>query len=360
MPGIAYTSIADLITSTLYDLPKTFADTMRQVEYPLCRLFFNQYKRKSKGLGYDKKIRLTAKTTFQFVRPYQRTTTEHEDVLGKQITPWVFWEQKLEFDTRAEDMNSGGAQVIDTMKAERSAAYENIFNRLEDALADVPLNSSDDKHPYGLPYWAPTLELNTADTTGGFNGKTVIFRDATTSTTRAGLDLSLAANARARSFVGTYSGYYDQQCQDLLRRAMTRTNFGTLAQLEGDKPAGASPGDMNLLAAHDMCDQIEVRANQGPDDQGGDAGKFKDPMFRGVKFIRTPNLENFAYAPIYGIKRSKTFGIVLRDDWMQEEKAMNDVDGSQIFVVPIHGTFNLTCDDPRSGLFCLHVLRTAA
>lgn len=361
MPGVPYTSVGDLVTNTLNDLKKTWTDTMRQTEYPLCRLFFSQYKKGSDGgTGWEKRIRLAAKTTFQFVRPFQATSTQHEDLTGKQITPWVFWEQKMEFDERTKEMNSGGAMIIDNMKVQRSGAYENIFNRMEDALSDVPQNSTDDLGIYGLPYWAPTLELNTADADGGFNGKTIYFKDATTSTTRAGLDLNLSANARARSFVGTYSGYTDTAFYDLLRRAVTRTNFGTLAQIEGEKPAGSSPGDMYLLASHDMCDQIEARINRGPDFQQGDTERFTEAQFRGIKFVRTPTLANFAYNPVYGIKRSKVFGIVLKDQWMKEKAAMNSQATPLTWVVPIHASCNLTCDDPRSGIFVLHTVRTAA
>lgn len=361
MAGVPYASIGDLITSTLYDLPKTWTDTLRQVDYPLTRLFFSKYKSsKDGGIGYEKKIRMTAKTTFQFVRPYQATATQHEDLLAVQRTPWTFYEQKMEFDERTKEMNSGGAAIVDNMKVERSGAYENAFNRMEDALGDAPLNSSDDLSLYGLAYWAPTLELNVEDPEGGFNGKTVYFRDGTSSTTRAGIDLSLSRNARGRSFCGTYSGYADRAFFDLLRRAVTRTNFGTLAQIEGEKPAGSSPGDMYLLASHDMCDQIEERINKGPDDQKGDVERFTDPQFRGIKFIRTPTLANYAYSPVYGIKRSKVYGIVLKGDWMRELPAMNSQATPLTWVVPIVGTCNLTCDDPRSGIFVLHTTRTAA
>lgn len=361
MAGIAALSIGDVITNTLSDLQKTFTDTMRQTEYPLCRLFYSQYKKGSNGgTGWDKKIRLAPKTTFQFVLPYQATATQHEDLTGKQVTPWVHWEQKMEFDERTKEMNSGGAMIIDNMKMERSGAYENIFNEMEDALTLAPLNATDARSIYGLPYWAPTLELNTADSDGGFNGKTIYFRDGTSSTTRAGLDLSLSKNARGRSFVGTYSGYTDTAFYDVLRRAVTRTNFGTLAQIEGDKPAGSSAGDMYLLASHDMCDQIEARINRGPDFQQGDTERFTDPQFRGIKFIRTPTLGNLAYSPVYGIKRSKVFGIVLKDTWMKELPAMNSQATPLTWVVPIVATCNLTCDDPRSGIFVLHTVRTAA
>lgn len=360
MPGVQYTSIGDLIVGTLRDLPKTFTDTMRQVEYPLTRLFYTQYVSKSQGTGYEKKIRKAAKTTFQRVLPYQATATQHEDLLVAQNTPWVFFEQKMEFDDRVMKMNSGGPQIIDMMKAERSGAYEDIFNNLEDDLASAPSTSGDPRTPYGLPYWFPTLSLNTSDPTGGFNGQTIYFRDGTSSTTRAGVDLSLAANARLRTFAGTYSGYADEAFFDLLRRAMTRTNFGTLAHLEGDKPAGSSPGDMYLLASHDMCDQIAKRVNKGPDDQNGDTERFRDGQFRGVGFIRSPNFENFAYNPVYGIKRSKTFGIVLKGGWMQEIPAQNSQATLRTYVIGITGDYNLTCDDPRSGGFCLHTVRTAA
>lgn len=361
MAGARYDDLGDLLNTTLPDLPRTFSSTLRQTDYPLTRMFFTEFKRKKQGgKWYEKRIRARARTTFQFVNLYEPTGALQEDLVVVQRTDWIHWQEKMPFDDREVDANSGGAQIIEMMEERRDGSYEGIYNGLEDDLSDVPDNSSDRKHLSGLPYWAPTLELNSEDPDGGFNGKTIYFRDGTSSTTRAGVDLSDARNQRARTFVGTYSGYADEPFFDLLRRAITRTNFGTLLQLEGEKPADSSAGGMYLLADHDMNDQLVRRINKGPDDQNGDIERFDQAKFSGVKMVRVPTLSSFAYKPVYGCKRAKTFGIVLKDRWMKELKAINSQSTPETWVVPIVGTCNLTCDDPRSGIFNLHVKRTAA
>lgn len=361
MPGVTISSLGDLLNSTLPDLPKTFSDTLRQTDYPLTRLFFTQFKRsKSGGKWYEKRIRVSAKTTFQFVNLYEPTGSMHEDLMAVQRTDWAHWQEKMSFDDREIDMNSGAARIIELMEEQRSGSYEAIFNGIEDNLTLAPLTAGDTKSLAGLPYWFPTLELNTFDPEGGFNGKTVYYRDGTSSTTIAGIDRSTSANARVKSFVGTYSGYADAAFFQLLRRAITRTNFGTLMQLEGEKPADSTSGGMYILASHDMNDQIVERINKGPDDQQGDVERFDQAKFNGIKFVRVPTIANLAYNPVWGVKKSKTFGIVLKDNWMKEGKALTSPNTPQTHTVAITGTCNLTCDDPRSGGFCLHTTRTAA
>lgn len=361
MPGVSIASLGDLLNSTLPDLPKTFSDTLRQTDYPLTRLFFTQFKRsKSGGKYYEKRIRVSTKTTFQFVNLYEPTAALHEDLMAVQRTDWAHWQEKMAYDDREIDMNSGAARIIELMEEQRSGSYEAIYNGIEDGLTLAPQNSTDTKNIAGLPYWFPTLELNTVDPVGGFNGKTVYFRDGTSSTTIAGIDRSTATNGRVKTFAGTYSGYADEAFFNLLRRAITRTNFGTLMQLEGEKPADSTSGGMYILASHDMNDQIVARINRGPDDQMGDVERFDQAKFNGIKFVRVPTIGDLAYNPIWGVKKSKTFGIVLKDNWMKEGKAINSQTTPQTWVVPITGSCNLTCDDPRSGGFCLHTVRTAA
>lgn len=361
MPGIQYRSIGDLINSTLDNLPAKYQETMRDVKYPCMRLFFSQYKKSiGGGTGHRMQLRLLDKTSHKQVLPYQATATKHEDLLTFQVTDWTFGENKIEFDERVIRMNENGARIIEFMKAQRSGAYANTINVKEDMLTGVPVNASDKLSYWGLPYWFRTLALNVTDNTGSFSGQTVYYQDASTATTRAGIDLALAANARGRNFAGTYSGYADEQFFDLLRRAMTRTDFGTMFELEGEKPAGSSPSDMYVLVSLDMHDQLAKRVNKGPDDQNGDVERFSDPTFRGVKFIPTPTLGNYAYNPVYGIKRSKVYGIVLGDEWMKETPALNSTQQLRVWVRGIHDTSNLTSDDCRSGGFVLHTVRTAA
>lgn len=364
MAGIAYRSVADVINTTLDNLPAKYQETMQLQNLPLVKLFFTDYKQGVPGgTGHRMQIRVLDKTTHKQVLPYQGTKTKHEDVSAYQITNWTFGENKIEFDERLIRMNENGARIVEYMKMQRSAAYANTLLAKERMLCNVPDNSSDGLKYWGLPYWFRTLTAGQSDPTGGFNGKTIIWGDGSTTgnTTRAGLDLSTTRNARLPNFVGTYSGYIDEAFFDLLTRAMTRTDFGTVFHLEGEKPAGSSPSDMYLIADHDRCDQMEKRVNKGPDDQGGDVRRFTDGAvtFRGVKFVRCPALSESAitYAPVYGIKRSKTKGIVLGGDWLTEGKATNSTEQLQVWVRGIFDTSNLTCDDARSGGFVLHTVR---
>lgn len=360
-PGIAYRSIPDLINNTLDNLPNQFQETLRDTDAPCFKLFFGK-NRKSipSGTGHQMRIRVLDATTYKNVLPYEATSTKHDDYSVFQLTNWTFGEQKMEFDERVIRQNQGGAQIVDMMKIQRSAKQADLIFSKEDQLTGIMDSATDDRRYWGLPYWLRTLDINVADPTGAFAGKRAYFRDGTNSLLRAGIDLSTTRNGRLPNFAGTYSGYIDEAFFDLLRRALTRTAFSTFAELEGEAPASSAPADCWILASHDNCDQWIKRINKGPDDQQGDTERFQDPQFRGVKVMRVPTLGNYAYSPIYGIKRSKIHGIVLGDMWLKETEAVRSPSQLQTWVRGIHDTSNLTMDECRSGGFVLHTVRTAA
>jgi hypothetical protein len=365
MPGgVTIDNLGDLLNVTLPVLPRTYSETMRQTDYPLVRLFFTQFKRSfSGGKFYEKRVRARARSTFSFVNMYESTPALQQDLMIVQGTRWIHWQEKMPFDEREVDINSNPAQIIELMAERRSGSYESIMNGLEDDLANVRQNAGDSKHLDGLAWWFRTLAINAENPEGGFDGVTAYFRDGSSTTihtTGYDADRANVNNARLRNFVGTYSGQADKPFFDLLRRAITRTNFGTLVQFEGEKPAASTPSGMFILADHDMNDQIVERINKGPDDQMGDLERFTEAKFAGVRFVRVPTLSDYAYRPVYGVKRSKTMGIVLKNRWMREMKALNSQATPETWVVPIVGTCNLTCDDVRSGGFVLHTKRTAA
>ncbi len=365
MPGAVIESLGDLLSLTLPQLPKKYTQTLRQTDYPLTRIFFSEMKKSLRGgKWYEKRIRLRARGTFQFVNIYEATGAIQQDLMGVQATPWIHWMEKMPYDDREIDINDGAPQIVELMQERRDGSYEAIYNGHEDDLGLAPQSASDRKHLTGLPFWFRTLALNAEDPIGDFNGITAYYRGGTSTTlhdtSANALDRSVLDNQRLRNFVGTYSGVADEQFFDLLRRAITRTNFGTLVELGGEAPAASTPDSCMLLADHDMNDQMVRRINKGPDDQNGDVERFTEGKFAGIRFVRVPTFGSIAYRPVYGIKRSKVKGIVLKDRWMKELKALNSQATPETWVVPIVGTCNLTCDDVRSGGFVLHTKRTAA
>jgi hypothetical protein len=364
MPGVTIDSLGDLLNLTLPALPRNYSETLRQVDYPLVRIFFSQFKRSFQGgKWYQKSVRARARSTFGFVNLYESTGALQEDLMINQGTRWVHWQEKMPFDDREEAMNSGVAAVIEMMQERRSGSYEAIFNGLEDDLTLAPKSATDSKSLNGLPYWFRSLDINAEDPIGSFAGIRAYFRDGTSSTLHTEgytADRNSVDNQRLRNFAGTYSGAMDTPARQLLRRAITRTNFGTIVQMNGEKPAPSTPSSMYILADHDINDQMVELINKGPDDQNGDVERFTEAKFAGIKFVRVPTLSDLAYRPIFGVKRAKTYGIVLKNRWMKELAARNSQGGPETWVVPIVGTSNLTCDDVRSGGFCLHVKRTAA
>lgn len=347
----------DVLDATLAVLPKTYTETLRLTDYPLTRAFFESAKRKPGGKGYEKRVRIRNRGGFRFVNAYETTSTSQEDLIAILKTPWCHWEQKMSFDEKEEAINSGESeQIIDLMQMRRADAYESIYNGIEEACISVPQNDNDDKPFFGLPYLLPPLADNEEDADGGFNVTAYTKGDGTgDSNTIQGIDRSDIANERGRTYGATYSGNADEPFFDTLRRALKRTSFRAIPNLAGDKFPQMNPNF--IFVNEDMDDQLDKRINKGPDDKQGDFERFTTPQFRGANFHRVPMMNALSYNPVWGVRTSKLYGIVLKGRWMAEKKALNSQAGIETWVKAVVGSCNLTNDDPRTSGFCIHTVR---
>lgn len=359
MPGVAVTSLNDVLVATFKKAPRRkFQETQKYTDHPGVRNVFGNGREDVKGgTSFSTLIRRTTSNTMRTVRPYEVTSFQANDTLINIDTPWCFYQDKAVLDSKVVDLNSNddGTQIVDIVKAIESDKVEGQTIRMERDVWLPPLSSTDTTTLRGIiGYWFAPLAAAASDTTGGFNGTTAVFRDTSTSTTIGGQDRSNVANERLRNFVGTWSGTVDPTLLSQMRRCMTRTNFNFIEGLEGE-PVKAS-GKKFIYAGHNVCDALEEMVNQGPDDTNGDLIRFINPLVRGQKVMRVPVLDElFSYNPIVAVDHSKLFGIVLRGNWMKRTDPLR-VD-STISGWSYETTANVHCTDIRGAGWLLHTVR---
>jgi hypothetical protein len=361
--GGEITNTGDLLACTLPKLARTFSETLRNTDTPATKVFFGGSRAKSSsGTSYVKKVRAQVLPNFRFVNMFETRSRPINDVMVQLQMLWRHWDTHWGMDDREVAMNSDAEQIIDIIKGRRSGCYEDAYNVIEAELCGQPKSKISSGKPdtdslWGLLYYFPTLKVGEGTVgTAGFDGDEVTYGDGDTDSVIAGADRTNIRNERLRTMVGCYDEI-DENFINVLRYCMTRTAFMTMPELEGDDPAPKTP--VTMFAAHSTVDDMIARVNQGPDDKEGDLERFSTVRFQGIPFIRTPEFDAKAFLPVVGVKLSKTYGRILKGRWFKELKPMNSREAPETWVVPTVGSCNLCCDDPRSGGFTLHKIRTA-
>jgi hypothetical protein len=353
-------SMLDLLTNARAIQTKgQMTATRSRTDSPVSRLVFGEHgKNHSGGTAYEVRVRLNESGSYIKEEFYGDTPTARRNVMGKISIPWAYWQVAPSYDEKELQENRGGESIVDTLDTIFDDAYTEDEERTEGMMVGTPASSTDTNSIWGLPVWFPTLPLNTSDTTGGFNAYRWYYQDGTSTDSLGSLDCSDVRYERLRRWAGTYTEI-NQAFFDLFRRARTRTNFRSIANVKGEMAEGMN----TCFAGHATCDSIEARGNQGPDDQQGDAGgKFTVARCQGIVVLRAPVIDSLAYSPVWGVKLGPRglFGSKQAGRWKREYPFMNDPDRNSVYIAPIKSGGNTVCRDVRGGGFCLHVTRTAA
>lgn len=364
MPGIPLASIPDRVNTTLNDLNKgNIGATYKYSDYISLRLIWGTGGASEAikgGSQWEKRMRMRASTSTRMTRfmegtPYNRTAlTEVVKFDWRNIE-----DKSIVYDDRDELFQKEPQAIIDELSdVMKPGAEEGFANLLEDQTFGSPSNSSDDTSLAGLRFLAGWVASGSIDTTGGFNGQTTYYADATSTTTVGNIDASLAKNRNWRPFVATHSGSFDTTCRQTLRRALTVANFRGIQGKAVDK-SGRPGGKWVVFLNTTFALSYEDDANKGSDDLEGDLSKFNGQLyFRSTPLIRVEALDADAYSPIIGIYTKYVYGLRARDMWMYYSKPTQvSVENNHTWVQPLDATCALVCENRRAGIFNIHLGR---
>jgi hypothetical protein len=365
--GVDNALLADLLATTLKDLPKNQVEVMWDSQnYEFCHIYQENRRQIDGGTSIQRNVILDRNGRAKYRRLYDTDAPAVDNNVQTIDVPWCQIGTDYSWDVveilRNKSSSKGFINLIETRKLER---MWDLAELIEDRGWATPTSATDKLYPYGIPYYINFTD-NSA-TTGGFVGKTVRYTGGTTGTIVAGIDGNVEPKWR------NYADLYTKVDNSLLRRlrsAVRRTRFrpAPIVKSMGDDSVG-SP--IKLYANDDVVTELEDLSDKRDDNTAPQdlAGKMLHSFDGVVHFNRMPLMyipqldgltvtdstaASFAPDPIYCVDWTKLQPVVQDGYWMEEGKPMVDRGQHTTFSVFLDGSHNNLCGNRRTVGFVLH------
>lgn len=360
--GVKNTQLLDLLSTTLPDLPDNeFEVAWDHEDYEVCNRWFRSDKIDvDGGVTIDRRIMLDDSGAARYVRLYEPSQIEVNDVLKRISIPWCQLETNWSIHALEILRNRSRAKgFIKLIMQRRVDAMVALANKIEERAWATPINENDDLNPYGLPYWL-CLAANDSTSSGGFIGQTVRFTDGTTSTTRAGL--SSASYDKWRNWAGTYTSI-NRTLIKRMRLASLKTRFRSPMIV---RDVRESPTDnFRIYMNAETLVEFEEQAHTQNDNLGADIARYRGAtLFNRIPMINIPQLDgytvidggssNFEPDPIFGVNHNKFYPIVQEDYWLSESEPQTDRQQHNVFTTFVDGAHQYMCTNLRTAGWVMH------
>jgi len=355
--SVSNDQLADLIATTLADLPQGEYEVMWDDQnYEFAEIYHESRRQIDGGTSIQRNVVFDETGNARYRRMYDTDNPAVQNVHTQINVPWCqigshFSWDKLEI-LRNKNSEKG---FINLMETRRMDGYWSLANLIEERGWKTPTSPTDNKNPYGVPYYLNML--NAGDVTAGFRGQTIRYQDGSTGTVCAGVDA--ATEAKWRNYADVYTRV-DNSFLRKLRRAFISTRFRTPRGVKG--PGMDKPGrSVKLYTNLDMNIELQDLADKRDDSNTSKdlAGKQLVDVEGTVYFNRRPivyipQLDGVTYNPLYCVDWSKIQPIVQDGYWMLESEPMTDRSQHTTFTVFIDGSHQNLCINRRTAGFVLH------
>jgi len=256
---------------------------------------FNQLMRQSRiqtsttGRGWQWQVMVQQSGAARHVGLFEVDSVNVGDVLKQANVPPRFANSNYAIDLREQLMNAGPAEIVDIVKTRRMDAMISFAELLDADFWESPSASSDDKKPWGTPYWFPY------DSAVGFNGgDNAAFANGPA-------DIDSDTYSRWKYYSGQYTNVTKPDLIRKMRKAATFVGFRT--------PMGANiipsynTGDnFGYYTNYNVIGVMEELLESQNDNLGRDIASMDGRiMFRGNPVVWVPRLEGRAGDPVYGL-----------------------------------------------------------
>ena len=365
--GIDNTALADLLATTLRDLPKGQFEVMWDSQnYEFCKIYQEHRRQIDGGTSIQRNVILDRFGRARYRRLYDTDTPTVDPAQFVINVPWTQIGTDYSWDVLEILRNKSSAKgFINLLESRRVERMWDLAELIEDRGWKTPASATDTLFPYGIPYYINFLSNGVS--TGGFSGQTIRYQGGTTGTICAGIDAS--AEPKWRNYADVYARV-DNSLLRKLRSAVRRTRFRPAAFVQ--KPGDDSVGSIIKLYANDaVCTELEDLADKRDDSNTPDdlSGKMLHNFdgtthFNKMPVVYIPQLDDVsindstgaAMNPngIYCVDWSKLQPIVQEGYWMEEGKPMVDRGQHTTFTVFLDGSHNNLCINRRTTGFVIH------
>lgn len=351
--GVALSNFGDLANHCLAKFKNkgAFESAFEYQRFIACDHWFRDDRIKfDDGKSIEWRLILESDGSAKYVDQFERNEEEnYTDLALTGTAPWVRLVGKATFEEVEASLRKNESALIDYMKSRFYVGVKDLMLKIEDRIVGVPTNASDSKSPRGLKYWISYLNSGTTDYTGGFNAYTVIWGDATTTTTKGGVDG--AQQRHWRNWAANHAGL-NMPTLDTLARGLLYTDFVAPRDLkEYYNPKKQTRRIYTSLAQQSEYERL---LNQTPDNKNGDLRRFRGENgildFRGIEWIGMKHLESESYEPIFVVSMPNFFPFVHSEWWMKRSKAMNSRTMHTVWTTFFDCLFNFGCDNVRNQM----------
>ena len=361
--AVKNSELADLIATTLNDLPKQYFEvTWDNQDYEFCRIYQTERMVIDGGEQIERKVILSPTGNARYRRLYDTDEPTVGDVVHTIQVPWTIIGTNYSWDKVeiARQKNSAKG-FISLLKIRRIDGLWDLANLIEERAWKTPTNSSDDLYPYGVPYYLRMLDAGS--TTDGFNAQTIRYQDGSIGYVCAGINAN--TSSRWKNYAGVYSAI-DNSLLRKFRLAFLYTNFK--APLFINDPAQKRAAAKRIYTDFDNVVDLQDLADAKDDNHTGKdvLGNLKMdetglvyinrlpvvpvPQLNGV----TDPVKGTATKPIYCVNFEKFIPFVHEGYWMEETEPMTDRTQHTTFTVYLDGEHNNLCTNVRGAGFVIH------
>lgn len=365
--GVDASALADLLATTLRDLPKGEFEAMWDNQhYEFARIYAEERREVDGGTSIQRNVIFDEDGSAAYRRLYDTdspTVTQNQKVIN---VPWTQFSFNYSWDELELMRNKNSAKgFIDLIQSRRTRALWSAGNLMETRGWLTPTSATDTLFPYGIPYYVNFLD--DGSTTDGFNAKTVRYQGGTTGTIVAGIDG--AVEPKWRNYAAVYTRV-DNALLRKMRSAVRRTRFqpAKFMMKPGNDKWGANAC---IYVNDDTCTELEDLSDKRDDNNTPDdlSGKMLHNFEGTAHFNRmpikyVPQLDGFTVTggsatvntvdPIFCIDWTKLQPIVQEGYWMVEKKPMVDRGQHTTFTVFNDSCHQNLCINRRTAGWVIH------
>ena len=300
--SLNYDQIADLVLTTQDLLIKrgAFVDLQTDLtDYVAVREMWEKRKKKfDGGLDWAFQAQTDHNHSAKAVGMYETDSSAFTDNMIEGKVGPKFVNANMVFDLRERALQGSAEQIVDYVESKYIAMMISFYELLETYLWSKPVNSSDDKKPYGIQYWI------TKGASEGFNGVDPVGF----SSGRAGI--SSTNYPRWANFTNTYSAVSKTDLLRAMRRAHKKTRFRSPVSHANPDLSTMGNGIYVNLDTSTVLEEIAEDQNMNIGKDLSTNGAF----FKSSPIIYAPKLDDDTDDPVYMIDW-KTMAIGTAPGW---------------------------------------------
>lgn len=341
MPTLRDIDIADMLTTTLYDLGRgRFHQIAQELqEYiVLPRLLRKgRIRIQASGVGIKETLMTSIGGTARWVGLLEEDAINFNDLLDTMTVNWCRLTDNMAWERRMLLENRGEARINNVIKPQRVAMMLRIADALEEGFFAAP-DSTDIKKPWGIKYWM------VKNSSTGFNGGL-----PSGFSTVAGVNLTDSPTFKNYTFQ-----YTNVTKSDLIKKL--RTAHRKCRWRSPYKTAGMESefGERRQLFMNETTiSAIEEVGEAQNENLGRDIASMDDQIvFKKHPLVYVPYLDADTSYPIYMTDTDTIIPFILKGDYLRETDAKVSPRQHNTFEVHVDLSINFIMTNRRANCVC--------